>query len=126
MSREIKFRFWDNEEKEYWKMVGNGCPTCGSKNYHLDDKEGYITEQYIGLKDKNGAEVYEGDIILSCTKSKWQVLFKDGGFCYAKVDLFKHIDYVFFGGHSYPETILDCEVIGNIRQNPELLEVKEC
>ena len=61
--RQIKFRVWDTTEKEYKGL--HGCPTCGSEYYNLGDKE-YIFEQFTGLLDKNGVEIYEGSVIQEC------------------------------------------------------------
>lgn len=69
--------------------------------------------QYTGLKDKNGTDIYEGDIVRHATdEGVYKVVFEDGGF-YVK-NLF---EYDFQTIDEYP-----LEVIGNTYKNPELLE----
>lgn len=137
--RTIKFRVWDNNYKYMnykvlvgvygeWEKVKNdkNYSACSMwiepKNvdykcepywahfepYHKDIK----LMQYTGLKDKNGKEIYEGDILRNYGNDieDWVVSYEEGKF----IGIFDNVCEDLYEIH-------DFEVIGNIYENPELI-----
>lgn len=98
-----------------------------SRTCSFDD---IILMQSTGLKDKNGVEVFESDIVRSCRlvnghiyEYVGQVKFVD--FSWNIVDKVDTYDPFYNYTDGYPDEIWEIEVIGNIYQNPELLESVE-
>jgi len=111
--REIKFRAWDKEtnlmswpftlhETPTWELSGGGYTITDE-----DFKESPIM-QYTGLKDKNGVEIYEGDVVKAWYDEGDSVDIQN---CLITIDPREPT-------RGYWN---ECEVIGNIHQNPELL-----
>jgi len=105
--REIRFRAWDEESKK-WIYFNVG------QRYSLR-VDATTIGQYIGLKDKNDKEIYEGDIVewkYKDTPIVTEVIFRQG--CFSAGNNIPIKEYI----HQ------EFKVIGNIYENPELLEKK--
>ena len=116
MSREIKFRAWQNN-KMYFHELEKYLDGSGIYNQFVGcDKA--IWMQYTGLKDKNGVEIYEGDIVRVCNNNNgfFEVIFINA---YVGGWVLKHKEERFLSLGARKTT--DIEIIGNIHQNPELL-----
>jgi uncharacterized phage protein (TIGR01671 family) len=121
--REIKFRAWDKEAKEmvYFVYRPENCQT----RIEFVSKEGEMIEepselmQYTGLKDKNGKEIYEGDVVNLVTKdfdypdvvNTGKVIFEGGSWSV----IGKEDDFYLYGQD-------EVEIIGNIYENNNLIK----
>lgn len=130
MSREIKFRAWDKKQKKMLYGVSIGTIKVWDENaplisHEFSYSEDCIFEQYTGLKDNNGKEIYEGDLVRTTDR------VTDKGLIFP-------IGVVEFGQQAFwicnvpserpdfthSETLLqywetDLEVIGNIHEPPK-------
>ena len=130
--RDIKFRAWDNEN-EYMITSLQGVYTALRNRMNItkqDDgyynngdllkpnKGKYTLMQYTGLHDKNGKEIYEGDIVLitrPCILEKGEVKFINGCFAIKSKDTLLML-------YQCEINNFKLEIIGNIYDNPDLLE----
>ena len=133
--REIKFRAWIKPDSEgnYGEMIFQG----GTSDFEMIsngdgfgvlfdmerwlDREDFELMQYTGLTDKNGKEIYEGDVVLvkdieNGEKFQYETVFKHGAFCAQRANDF---DVIFYAMDS---AFYEAEIIGNIYESPELLK----
>jgi len=129
--RELKFRAWDKIHEKYREpMVYDIFHEKIVVRLPIETlKKGeFLLEQYTGLKDKNGKEIYEGDIIQE--EIDFNSTMTDGTFKYMvywdEEELCWGLEHI--GNESIHNKLWQCnsstEVIGNIHENPELLEGK--
>lgn len=138
MSREIKFRVWDKTSDSMLyqddferveldtknKMVTLIAEEESDKSHYvLDYEDGIEAEilQYTGLKDKNGKEIYEGDILINTNKSKLNLGIENQKY----LIVYRALGFglkPLFKGMALKFNYTDLELIGNIYENPELLE----
>jgi len=134
MERIIKFRAWDKEDNKMyevasidftfevilWKPNKEGGDTRTFQDFKLCD-----IMQYTGLKDKNGVEIYEGDILHKERSRYVNVIWdsEQGRWAIGNTPSpYKGID---IRPSLWEFLQVEFKVIGNIYENPELLEVSQ-
>jgi uncharacterized phage protein (TIGR01671 family) len=129
MNREIKFRAWsaessDEKDNPIFEMIN--ANSLAISNYdllieQLKDKDNFKLMQFTGLLDKNGKEIYEGDLVKQ-SSDLCEIQRCIGGFdCQILIEL-KNGGTI--NGSTYNFSFLlerACEVVGNIYENPELI-----
>ena len=128
MNRPLKFRAWDKEKKEISDIsviTWHEHNYNGEMNYvvcypslHTPPIEDVILMQFTGLLDRNGKEVFEGDIVKEELDNTyyWAIGYRDGAF----VDL--EGQTTLYEMNIEDGELTNLEVVGNIYSNPELLK----
>ena len=101
--RDIKFRVWDNEENNFWGD-GRNLSMISLVSDSVVNDDSTVLEQYTGLEDKNGVEIYENDIVKTSDGRITVVEYKHGSY-----------DPVYWCSSDA------IKVIGNIHENVDLL-----
>lgn len=135
MKRTIKFRAWNTEmnhmvfpslefSREIWPCFYKRITNTNEKGEelvmemvsvdHILQSPEFIVSQFTGLLDKNGKEIYEGDILLLPYNFKGVVKYKEGSFIIENTN-----NKFYYLGELISN--LSYEIIGNIHETPEIL-----
>ena len=131
--REIKFRAWDTAGKpEMYDIVGFTIPNEHNITLFMSGvtsttimKTDCILMQYTGLKDSEGVEIYEGDIVTEKIEGEEVFAVIEYNYCYYHGRIIKNIQKFKLRNYHFLRSFDKFKVIGNKYNNPELLEEDE-
>jgi len=143
MNERFKFRYWDtvdgnwDHKFNYFQLEPRKeSNVIGCTILPLDRSDRYVIQQFTGLLDKNGREIYEGDIV---SYSVGSIMDKDDSGHIEKSTIIYHNGYFGLSNYKYDDCQImplgfnfgilgkltknyECKIIGNIFENPELLK----
>lgn len=137
---EIKFRAWDKNTSTMFEH--EELLRCGHYDLILNSEIDYDLMQFTGLRDRNGKEIYEGDIVKMHSEFYNQfgdegnnldrdyigevVFIPSKGACIKNIKWYCHLSDTYGTDKRYKQiTARRSDVIGNVHENPELLTVNK-
>ena len=120
----FKFRVYNKDSFTYFNL---DLLNDESRAFYINEIKDNQVMQYTGLKDKNGVEIYEGDIVIQYEipnkpfEIKQLIFFSDGMFCVGKKEEIETPLYLETKSQYRGKDVNLIEVIGNIYENPNLL-----
>lgn len=136
--RQLKFRAWDDKNKKWlfgyeyqnlggFSLTGEVVLLGEISTPNLQDWNHINIDQFTGLEDKNGKEIYEGDILQGDNSVIYSVFYDEGAFMAKVESLFLNSskeDYLNKDAFPYPIKYMELSsisIIGNIHENSNLL-----
>ncbi len=126
--RDIKFRAWADKKMVDVLSIDFKLKDICVYRFHCDEKYFVVYDinnvnlmQYTGIKDKNGVEIYEGDIVKLSRFNNWlnEVVFDEENASFKLISVDKQFASSYFSNFEDKSKLV---VVGNIYENPELLE----
>lgn len=119
--RDIRFRFWNREQNRFFYADTLQSITFVSKLAGNIPLNWMVHQQYTGIKDKRGEEIYEGDILLRKNDNYYQVKWGvTGWWMYQEIG--ELLDMYLYQMPIDSIRYIECEIIGNIFENPDLIK----
>lgn len=122
IKNELSFRIWDNDNQKWAENAEEGIISFSNKTLNIKEKhKNFLVEQFIGMHDRFGRKIFEGDIVLCKEVSRIRPFIVERSFChFAMTGIKKGEDFIEeFGGRLFEYQFT---IKGNIHENEEFFQ----